>query len=465
MSKTLLLLLFLMKISKENITIIGPKELSSQFEDPLELEYANFGRLPSGFLSRGEIIIDIENESDEGCDYFPENFIYDNPKFESDFPIILIKRGGCSFVKKARNAQNAGAGMLIVINNDNENIHNLVMSDDGTGGDIYIPVAMISLNDGNVIYNYLKKNPWKKITTEVEFTDYYEENEEIDLEFFFSSHEERAYILIKNISNYINEFGNINFIPRYVTHQSPYYDNQKAQKIENCFSNGKYCYFPKRTGNVASYDIILLENLRQKCIFNLYNKRDINYYYDYMEYFYENCYSKSEFDAKCANEVIYDIGLKPKEIDECISTSFGIKKKISKIDYDKDNKIFEDEYNTQITYGLTSFPTITLNTVPIEGIIKEEKVILALCDKVENKPDFCDYYYEKANSSFGFGTWLLIILLLTVFLIVIVGLFYFCKNYITQRVHQRVYSGGLDLDGRINNAISNYFTLKESGKI
>ena len=53
--------------------------------------------------------------------------------------------------------------MLIIVNYDNENIHNLIMADDGTGKDINIPVAMISMNDGNIILDYLKNYPYKKI--------------------------------------------------------------------------------------------------------------------------------------------------------------------------------------------------------------------------------------------------------------------------------------------------------------
>jgi len=341
------------------------------------------------------------------------------------------------------------------------------MSDDGTGNDIYIPSALISMKDGNIIYNYLKDHPFKKVTTEVIFENFEEsESEDIDVEFFFSSHEPKAYILIKNLSEVIYDFDEkINFIPRYVTHQSPYYKKDNPQKIDNCFSKGKYCYFPKWSGNIATSQNILMENLRQKCIYNLYVEDDISYYYDYMENFYNDCILDRSFNQGCSEKVLKKCGIKKKEIEKCILESFD-QEKNEKINFENDNEIFEDDYNTQITYGLTSFPAITINTVPLEGIIKEEKLIIALCDRSNEKPELCDYFYENyKDEGISFGYWIFIIFLILVFISIVIGLFYFCRNYINSRVHQRVYSEGIDLDGRINNAIANYFTLKESGKI
>ena len=59
-------------------------------------------------------------------------------------PFFLVKRGGCSFVKKVRNLENIGVAVVIVIDDSEEDIHKVVMSDDGTGGGIRIPSMIIS---------------------------------------------------------------------------------------------------------------------------------------------------------------------------------------------------------------------------------------------------------------------------------------------------------------------------------
>ena len=124
------------------------------------------------------------------------------------------------------------------------------MSDDGSGSDIFIPIAMISLDDGTKLINYLqsKKPANNKIIVEVNFLKAKEEYQSIDIQFFFSSSELRAYELLNKVMQYIHRFGNlVNIIPIYVVHRAPIYDEENAVRVVNCVSKGKYCYFPKET--------------------------------------------------------------------------------------------------------------------------------------------------------------------------------------------------------------------------
>ena len=60
-------------------------------------------------------------------------------------PIVLVDRGDCSFVQKVRHAQDIGASAVIIADNvDQEDVDHIVMSDDGTGGNLYIPSVLIS---------------------------------------------------------------------------------------------------------------------------------------------------------------------------------------------------------------------------------------------------------------------------------------------------------------------------------
>lgn len=53
--------------------------------------------------------------------------------FEGEAPILIADRGGCSFVMKAQNAQLAGARLLIVKDNTEENVATVMPVDDGHG--------------------------------------------------------------------------------------------------------------------------------------------------------------------------------------------------------------------------------------------------------------------------------------------------------------------------------------------
>lgn len=57
---------------------------------------------------------------------------------------------------KSRNAEHAGAVLFILIDNSQEDPENeLILNDDGTGGDINIPTVMISKKDGEQILSYM----------------------------------------------------------------------------------------------------------------------------------------------------------------------------------------------------------------------------------------------------------------------------------------------------------------------
>jgi len=66
----------------------------------------------------------------------------------------MVERGECHFVTKVRNIAHAGGSLAIIIDNKNENISNVIMSDDGTGAGIRIPSVLIGNRDGNKLKNW-----------------------------------------------------------------------------------------------------------------------------------------------------------------------------------------------------------------------------------------------------------------------------------------------------------------------
>ncbi len=59
-------------------------------------------------------------------------------------PFFIVERGTCSFVKKVRNLESIGVAVVIIVDDSNEPIENIVMSDDGTGGGIRIPSMLVT---------------------------------------------------------------------------------------------------------------------------------------------------------------------------------------------------------------------------------------------------------------------------------------------------------------------------------
>ncbi len=72
-------------------------------------------------------------------------------------PFFIAERGECSFVKKVRNMENIGVAVAIIIDDNEDVIDNVIMSDDGTGGGIRIPSMLIGKNDGKKLIDFLKR--------------------------------------------------------------------------------------------------------------------------------------------------------------------------------------------------------------------------------------------------------------------------------------------------------------------
>jgi|JI9StandDraft_1071089.scaffolds.fasta_scaffold129068_2 hypothetical protein len=116
---------------------------------------ANIGIVPYGHTIIGNLWIDAKNL--KGCNEFEKEFtgVYDPDTDPS--PIVLIERGECSFVTKIRNAEHAGARLVLIIDDKDEEIENVILIDDGNGNGIRIPAMLITKKDGAVLEDYLLK--------------------------------------------------------------------------------------------------------------------------------------------------------------------------------------------------------------------------------------------------------------------------------------------------------------------
>jgi hypothetical protein len=322
------------------ISILSPYNLVEQFYNKkIEMSYGKVG-LQSNFYIRGQIFMETITDKHDACspltglDLRKKNeTIYDE-----NYKILLAYRGACSFSQKARNAQQAGASMLIVINVGNTPINNVIVNEESN--DIYIPVALINYNDGKIIEDYIKSNSGSKILVEVNFSPK-TEKKFIDFKFFFSSSEPRAYDLIGNITKFLDKFGDqVIFTPYYVVYQDPYYTVENPRNNINCLSKGAYCYFPKQTTIIQDGQKILMEDLRQKCMFKLSKEKSTSLYYEYMRTFSHECIiSRKSLSEMCSKSTLDLLGYPSNYLDGCVSDSFGVPNLYSSSYLAKENQI------------------------------------------------------------------------------------------------------------------------------
>ena len=453
---------FLFCTSNSKMAILSPFELMNKFpEKEIDIVIGKLG-LSTDFYIRGEIIFDNSTERHTACEEL-KHINQLNLSKEENFKILLAYRGNCPFSQKARNAQNAGYSMLVLINGGREPIQYVIMTDENSN-DIYIPVGLISEYDGKLIIESYYKN---RIIVEINFSNK-EKFKNVELKLFFSSSEPRAYTLILLLSEYIDKFQNqVIFRPIYVVHQNPYYTDENPKSDPLCLSRGKYCYFPKATTIIQDGRKILMEDLRQKCMYNL-NSKNVKVYYNYLQKFYSACMKKNSatFSEYCSKLCLEQIGLPLNYLDECLAKSFNVDNLVSYSYVDNDNSILSKEYEEILKYSLTTFPAVVINNKTLLESVNEVNIVTELCNVVQNKPDFCSYItgvtdkHIQMTNTRKFWVYFLVVVLI----MINISIFFVCRKYIITLINEKINIGSIDIDGRINNMVNNYFTLKQNGQ-
>ena len=477
-SSILILLFALLKITLTQITIRSPIELQNKFNGKIKLNtdvikssISNYGKVPYGQSLIGRLYYNVNNkELDYACK--PLNGLDIEPETNLDRqPIVLVERGNCTFVTKTRMVQRIGGAVALIVDNKLEkNLENVIMTDDGTGSDIIIPTLMISKENGQKLIDFFMENKnnteiLSKIQIKLEFSIAH--SEKVFFQLFFSSANKKIYRLIKEFYSYYVLLKNYtHFTPHYISHESKLYADDKDIQSDNCLSNGKYCASPRYDLNVFQGKYILLEDIRQKCLYNLVTPQgDSSIYFQYMIKFYDDCIAQVEprFDYKCALEVLDSIGYDKEKVRQCMINSFGVDKE-SLLMFNNTNKLLENDYDAKSAWNVKMFPTIMVNNQTIHGASSAENLVEAVCAGMVTKPKICEDYlhYSVDNSSeasdFSFGTiWMIIIAVVLVNVMIV----YICKRYIMRKIHERV-ERSVDIDGRINNVVTSYLALRDT---
>lgn len=207
-------------------------------------------------------------------------------------PFIIAERGNCSFVRKVRNLENAGAAVAIVYDNAEEDVENIVMSDDGTGGGIRIPAMLIGKTDGKKLIDFLKTASYKEIDQTAIMAQFIMEkpDDRVEYDIWFTSSNDRALDFISDFKEMDERFGSkVLMTPRYVFWKCTFCEEEYLQN--DCYGGGKYCAVEPSNESIKGRDIVL-EDLREKCLYlKTYKDPSTRYlWWAYMKYVHENCY-------------------------------------------------------------------------------------------------------------------------------------------------------------------------------
>lgn len=217
--KSLFVLGGLFNYGASKLVIQSPQSLKNEFrEGVIPASYANFGFIPYGHTIFGAIA--FEKEAHNMCGNSDE--LPGLIKSENGYPTFAIAdRGDCSFVEKVRNMEILGAALGIVVDNTDEDIDSLVMSDDGSGAGIRIPSMIISSKDGKKLLDFLERcseEELAQLTLIAEF-DISRPDNRVEYDFWFTQTDDKAMDFLSDFARVDKMFGDsVLMTPRHVVY-------------------------------------------------------------------------------------------------------------------------------------------------------------------------------------------------------------------------------------------------------
>ena len=110
---------------------------------------------------------------------------------------------------------------------------------------------------------------------QADFLIEYKGNDEVSLELWYTTSDDTSLDFIRNIAKYIEPLiEHVNLEPRFVSYACPKCDAEYKHK--NCISDGKYCAMRHLRNLDLDGREILLEDLRQHCIYKLSDDEQIS---------------------------------------------------------------------------------------------------------------------------------------------------------------------------------------------
>ena len=134
--------------------------------------------------------------------------------------MILVDRGNCTFVAKARNVEKAGANVALIGDDEVELSEKLVMSDDGSGHSINIPSFLIRKESADAFKSYSSDGQRLIVKIEIEAAL---SNSTVQVDLWYSSEFDLTEALMAGLKRYLPRFKDkVIFNPRIKTKRCPY---------------------------------------------------------------------------------------------------------------------------------------------------------------------------------------------------------------------------------------------------
>eukprot|EP00359_Climacostomum_virens_P001211 CAMPEP_0204898974 /NCGR_PEP_ID=MMETSP1397-20131031/1584_1 /ASSEMBLY_ACC=CAM_ASM_000891 /TAXON_ID=49980 /ORGANISM="Climacostomum Climacostomum virens, Strain Stock W-24" /LENGTH=460 /DNA_ID=CAMNT_0052066877 /DNA_START=124 /DNA_END=1506 /DNA_ORIENTATION=- len=424
-------LLLGLALCEASIYVYSPDQLREEFlqkyhRNHIPSSLGNFGNPPYGSSILGRVFWPGADQ-ELACGALSYiDFAGDPDPVNS--PILLLKRGTCSFVQKVRHAQDIGASAVVIYNTNDDSVESIVMADDGTAGNLFIPAFLITLADGEAIIRYLKAEEFsRRVSLQLQF-EMNHPGTYVEYTIWMSPDHWLVRSFLHEFAPSAKKFSQDEaiFTPHYVL----WYcmecrrDNFTAGH-DDCFSGGRYCApDPDGAGKQTGQDV-LYEDLRQLCIYSQYKESEVNKWWDYVYNLNSTC-PDAAFTKDCSHKAMDQAGIDKDRIDSCVDSSF------SGSDHAKaGNRLLAQEKATLLDAGIFFYPTISINNQTFRGDIEYDEVRSAICAGFKTRPKICyewdGFDFEKDTDedegSEGISVMTLLLILSIGVALLVVGMF------------------------------------------
>jgi len=363
---------------------------------------ALFGIPPYG----GSILQNVQYTAEDLCSPFQP------PKrWQSPF-ILMVNRGGCTFVQKVRNGQHSGAVAVVIADNtcqckhedicdDEENTtcekHEPIMADDGSGYDITIPSILLFKQDADPLKKALVANnnvmlelSWSLPNPDdhVEWDLWTSPTDYASADFKYAFREAALALASRaTFTPHMYIYDGIEAKCR----------NEDGENLcdSMCTSSGRYCATDPDgdfESGISGADVVK-ESVRRLCIWDMYGGDGTGMeWWDYVRGFSDSCDTSQLFmEDSCVKGVMENIEIDFDLVEQCIFEH-------GSLDEDEENSLLQAQIEDKKKNGIVILPVSYVNGVAVRGALEFATIFKAICAgfKHGTEPDIC---LECANCS------------------------------------------------------------------
>lgn len=356
--------------------------------------------------------------------------------------VVLLRRGGCTFVTKVAVAEAKGAHAAVIVDKESssmtaEQVQKIVMADDGYGRKVTIPSMLISRSEGQKLIDMAREGPvivelaWDIPRGEAVLADFWMSSGSRETAEFLQRFRDSAEVLKYHLQFTLHF--HIFSLPAPGSNPSNPLCISTIDSCEECrVAADKYCApDPDGPGPITGGDVAN-EDLRRLCIWTSMAKKarsgsGVQYskeLWDYSVQFFRGCTQRARdqsrrFGASCSFSTMQKVGVPVDKVKECVRANY---------------QVFLDEQVAQVAW---SPQALRINGWRYSGPLDPETVLRAVCSSYTTVPKECQQLLAPYSSNYfawgmmgsGFGTMLLFAILAAAVPGVIFALFY--RKHIT----------------------------------